>query len=305
VPSGPPTQATKRPLNPALEKAVEEHIKTLSGSDKVAFVKAFSIDQDEFLARAKVLDDEHSRTSKVRMYAPAMNNILTILQRTTGGLSVAVQAISAASIIVGGAKLVIDLGLRFYQYFDQLSEMLEQVMDFVPLLTEYSGLSQHPDICKICSAIYLDLLKFYSATRKLFVDASGSPKKLQTLKAFTHTQWKPFQAEFGAIKTSLDHRKALLADTAHLVLLKCQQGMQVVQKDMQTTQREIQKGEFLAWLSKHNFVYKQMKTLDARYQGTGGWLFQTPEYIHWTTSSKSEILWCYGKRKFHISVSEF
>jgi ABC-type multidrug transport system fused ATPase/permease subunit len=292
---------TKWSSNPALEEAVEKHIKNLCDSEKVAFMKAFSIDQDEFLKRAKALDDEHTKKSMTRSFASTLTNTLNVLQLVTGGLSVAVQAISVASMVVGGAKLVIDIGLRFFEYFDQLSDMLEQVYKFMPLLARYASLSHLPDICDACSDIYSDILRFYSATRKLFLDEAGESKKFQTFKIFLRSQWKPFITEFGEIKTSLNNRKAYLADSTRFELLDGQQSMQVRHKDMQVAQTVTQRDQFLGWLSDHKSEAKQRKTLGSRSAGTGDWLFKTDEYRTWASTSQSKLLWCHGKRTLIIA----
>lgn len=197
------TRSLTRTSNSAFEKALERHIRELSDADKTAFLKASSSNVDELLARIRKFDQEHSKQSSFRPYTTRITNFLNIFQLSVGGVSVFLQSEPVASMALGGAKLVIGLALRYVEYFDKLSKMLDDLSKLLAPLSRYAEKCHLPNICDALADVYADILKFYSAARKLFVDETGSAKRFQSFSLFLRSQWEPFDTKFGEIKSSI------------------------------------------------------------------------------------------------------
>jgi hypothetical protein len=190
---------------------MECHIQELSDADRTAFMRASSHNIDVLLEKVRELDDEHTQQSLFRKYTTRITNFLNIFQLSVNGASVFLESEQTASIALGGAKLVIGLALRYVEYFDKVSKMLDELSKYLAPLTRYAERCDLPNVCDALADVYGDILKFYSAARRLFVDDTGNAKKHASFSMFLHSQWSPFDVEFGEIKTSLQsHQNTLL-----------------------------------------------------------------------------------------------
>ncbi|THW69918.1 hypothetical protein D6D19_08098, partial [Aureobasidium pullulans] len=275
--------------NIALRRAIETHALKLPESERAAFLGGSSINPTTLLDRVRDLDQQQKLKSRYRPYAESVGNFLHLLDRSIGGVAIAIQANpEVSSIAVGGAKLIIDLALQFVTYLDDLMEMLDKISDYLPLLDKYAEHSDRPIICEALSGVYLDMLDFYSAARKVYADRTGHLKRFVSPKLFFRAQWKPFKAQFGVIKANLSHHHCLLLQSGVAELLGGQQ-------QTLTRQHEQDQEEFLTWLSKHNFRLKQNAAFEACYENTGRWLLQTNEFRIWVAAQESKMIWCHGK----------
>lgn len=208
-----------KPLNLALERAIERHIQELSDTDRIAFQKASSDDVGVLLAKVHELDQKHSKQSSFRPYTTRITNFLNIFQLSVGGVSVFLQGESVASTALGGAKFVIGLAIRYVEYFDKLSKMLEDLAKLLTPLSKYAEKCHLPNICDALADVYADILKFYSAARSLFVDKNGSARRFTSGSAFLRSQWEPFDVRFGDIKASVQFNCGVLLQSGVSELL--------------------------------------------------------------------------------------
>jgi hypothetical protein len=56
---------------------------------------------------------------------------------------------------------------------------------------------------------------------------------------------------------------------------------------------------FLDWISTADFEKVHDSIYAKKHNGTGNWLIEKEEFRTWFSSSKSSLLWCHGKRKYH------
>jgi hypothetical protein len=287
--------------NLALRNALEIHVRKLPESERAAYLKASSMDPSALLERVRELDSQQAQSSKIRPWTKRLANFLNMIDRSIGGVAIAIQANpDISSIVVGGAKLIIDIAIRFVVYLDELVEMLDKISDYLPLLNKYAEHSHLPDICKALSGIYLDILNFYSTARKVYVDHNGQPRHLTSLRLFLRAQWKPFSTEFGPTMTSIQHHYTVLSRSGVAELFSGQEEIQTRLREIQTRQDEHRKEDFFIWLSAHTFELKQLEAFEACHRGTGRWLFDTYEFRAWATTQGSDLLWCHGKRKYPL-----
>ena len=62
---------------------------------------------------------------------------------------------------------------------------------------------------------------------------------------------------------------------------------------------EKERESFLDWISTFDFEKVHDSIYAKKHEGTGDWLIQTEEFRTWFSSSKSSLLWCYGKREYN------
>lgn len=285
----------------ALRNALEIHAQRLPASERAAYLAASSMDPSVLLERVRNLDNQQAQTSRVRPWTKQLTNFLNLLDRSIGGVAIVIQANpDISSIVVGGAKLIIDIATRFAIYLDELVEMLDKISDYLPLLNKYAEYSHLPDICKALSGIYIDILDFYSTARKVYTDRNGQLKRFASLRLLLRAQWKPFCAEFGPIMSSIQHHYAVLSRSGVAELFGGQQEIRMRLQEIQAHQRSHQKEEFFAWLSAHNFELRQLDALEACHEGTACWLFDTQEFRVWDATQQSDLLWCHGKRTYPL-----
>ncbi|KAH0372470.1 hypothetical protein KCU65_g993, partial [Aureobasidium melanogenum] len=228
------------------------------------------------------LDKQHASTSSFRPHAEKIARFLSLLDRLLGGVTVAIQANpDISSIAVGGIKLIIDISVGFTRYFGKLTDMLDRLSEIIAPLERYAERFELLNVGNALIDIYGDILDFCKAASALFLDRNGKSKVPTTLKIFLHSQWVPFEAEFGDIAGRMNHHCNILLHAAQAELLYADK----------VKERE----GFLRWLSPYDFHHKQNDIFKTKHEGTGDWLLQTAEFERWATDSSSQLLWCYGK----------
>ena len=89
--------------------------------------------------------------------------------------------------------------------------------------------------------------------------------------------------------------KAIKADTIHIpILVNGFQEMQVGIQHLQDRQELEAIQKVVDWFSPLSFGDRHNDVLSRRCEGTGNWLFATPEVSAWLSSSDKASLWCSG-----------
>jgi len=63
---------------------------------------------------------------------------------------------------------------------------------------------------------------------------------------------------------------------------------------------EIERENFLDWISKVDFEKVHKDIYAKKHRGTGDWLIQEEKFKAWFSGSESSLLWCHGKREYHL-----
>ena len=58
--------------------------------------------------------------------------------------------------------------------------------------------------------------------------------------------------------------------------------------------------EILKWLSSDDFEETYERNFKKRFQNTGQWLLDDPNFVDWRDGAESSILWCHGARKLQL-----
>ncbi|OJD19086.1 hypothetical protein AJ78_00959 [Emergomyces pasteurianus Ep9510] len=269
--------------NPALKLAIENHIKGLSPSEQEAFRKGAS--KDDLLARAADLDAQHKESSSFRHHTEKITRVLKFFDQFMAGVTIAIQANpDISSIVVGGVRLVLDIAMRFSEYFDRLTDMISRLTDYLQAL-EIRGRSEDVRIINATAATYGELLKFCQKANSVFLSDAGGRKS--TINIFFNQLWQPFQAVFGEIDSNIQHHLKVVEITANAIQLDW----------LQNREKSEDKSNFLAWLSGAgvDFDKRHHDIFSKKHPGTADWFLNGKQFKSWVDSPKSSLLWCYGK----------
>ncbi|KKZ68567.1 hypothetical protein EMCG_01016 [[Emmonsia] crescens] len=271
-----------RKTNPALELAIENHIKGLSAAEQQTFRDGAS--ESDLLARAAELDAKHNESSSFRPHTEKITKVLKFCDKFMGGVAIGIQANpDISSIIVGGVRVFLDIAIRFVTYFAKLTDMISRLTDYLQALAIYGNIGDDR-ITEPTAAAYGDLLKFCQKASSIFVPDTGGRER--TWMILLKEQWEPFETIFGEIEISFRHHVAIVDNSAN-----------ALQLDMLIKREKSEdKSMFLEWLSGSGagFDKRHMDIFSKKHPGTADWLLNSKEFKSWVDSPDSSLLWCYG-----------
>lgn len=207
--------------NPALSLAIVTHLNSLPELEREAFRNASNTLTDKnILDLVKTYDADHHGKSRHRPQAEALSRFLGLLDRFMGGITIAIQANpDVSAIVVGGVRLVIDLAIKFLEFFARLSEMLCRFGNLLGPLTEFAKASTREDlVLEALSNVYGDLLQFCKHAHEVFAE-QGLRRKWISWRAFWQRLWLPFEEEFGKIELNMQHHLKVLELSAQALTL--------------------------------------------------------------------------------------
>lgn len=276
--------------NSALTKAIKKHLDELPEKEKDTFRDASAhLTTGNLLAKLENYDRDHAAQSGFRARAGDIARFLSLLDRFMGGIAIGIQASpDISSLVVGGVRVVIDIFVRFVEYFEKFTEMLCRFGDWLRPLEEHCKKSAVDSlIIEIVATIYGDLLNFCQKGYQIFTDVSGKQKRHATMLVGFGAQWDGFEQSFGKIESDLNHHLGVLLHSA-------------VASQSTLLAGEARK-HFLEWMSSTEKVdfEKVHGTIHAKkHPGTADWLIQTGRFQDWIEGRDSSLLWCYGKREY-------
>ncbi|CAD0107885.1 unnamed protein product [Aureobasidium uvarum] len=212
--------------NPAFLAAIQKHLDKVPQVERQAFYQAnITISPDSLLERIRSLDTQHASNSSFRPCTDRIAKCLGLLDRLLGGVAIAVQANpDISSIAVGGVKLIVDIAVGFAKFFGKLADMLDRFSEIIAPLERYSERFELLNVGHALIDVYGDVLDFCKASSALFLDRDGRSKSHTTLQMFLHSQWAPFEMEFGEIAGRMDRHCGVLLHAAQAELLYADKG---------------------------------------------------------------------------------
>jgi hypothetical protein len=140
-----------------------------------------------------------------------------------GGVAIAVQANpDISSIAVGGVKLIVDIAMGFTKFFGKLADMFDRLSNILAPLERYAERLELSIVRDALVNVYGDVLDFYRASSALFIDRNGRSKIHATFDTFLHSQWKPFEIEFGEIDSRIEYHRRVLLEAGQAELLSAE-----------------------------------------------------------------------------------
>jgi len=208
--------------NVALQDAIRKYCQDLSESDRKAFEDALlHTKENTLLDQIQIYDASHRNSSRFRPRTKTITKFLNLIQTFVAGISTAIQANpNPAAIVVGAVQIVLSTALKFVTFFDQLTDMIGRLNEYLGPINEFAKGAKDSEILRRTLAdVYGDLLGFWTAAHHIFVDERGNSRQFVTLLAFVRVQWDPFESKFGNIDQRFKHHLDVLNQVAQALQL--------------------------------------------------------------------------------------
>ncbi|MCJ1342870.1 hypothetical protein MMC31_001059 [Peltigera leucophlebia] len=291
--------------NLAFTDALQQHLAGLSPVANAAFLSSHqTLTAESILVKVRDYDRDYNSGSGSRKCAEQVEKSLRILDQFLGSIAIAIQSNpDISSLIVGGVRFILDLGLNFVTFFRKLSDMIEELFDYIDPLQEFGCTSDQSDLVrKTLSDVYGDLLDFCQQARLIFVNNKGQPCKYISIVTFLRVQWEPFETRFGNVSSSFKHHRDVLSHSVQALqynaILDGNHAAEVERQRAQQRDAEETRRNFMRWICTIDFEKEHASTFEKRYKDTGNWLLKEPVFEQWFNVTNSYVLWCYGKRNF-------
>ncbi|MCJ1347419.1 hypothetical protein MMC31_005644, partial [Peltigera leucophlebia] len=288
--------------NSAFTHALQQHLAKLSPVENAAFRSSDqTLTAESILVKVRDYDRDYNSDSGSRKCAEQVEKSLRILNQFLRSIAIAIQSVPEVSLlIVGGVKFILDLGLKFVTFFRKLSDMIEEIFEYIDPLQEFDCASDKSDhVRKTLSDVYGDLLDFCRQARLVFVDDKGQPRKYISIITFLRVQWEPFETRFGKVSSNFEHHRDVLNNSVQALqynaILDGNRATEVERQLAQERDAEEMRRNFMHWICITDFEKEHTLTFEKRYKDTCDWLLKEPEFQQWFEVTDSRVLWCYGK----------
>ena len=285
--------------NNAFAIALQRYLNDLDPEEQQLFRAAHrTIEPQHLLARVASLDD-NDRDSTSRKFFDRVEKFLTVLNTLLTSVALGIQGSpEIASLVVGGARLILDLALNIAEFFKKLTSMISRLNSHLEHLQEISKHSDLPLIQSSAANVYGSILQFYHHAYHVFKTKDDRNHTLLHLRTFARVQWEPFELKFGEINNDIINNLNVLGHSSQASTLT------VVRKLDDERRRESEshskrlnieeRKRFLNWLSPSDFDSIQQHILGKRWHGTGLWLLEHRDFTTWFSNPSSRSLWCNG-----------
>lgn len=240
------------------------------------------------------MDTQHASTSSFRPHADKIAKFLSVLDRLLEGVAIAIQAHpDISSIAVGGVKLIVDIAMGFTKFFGKLADMFDRLSDIIAPLERYAERLELSIVRDAPVNVYGDVLDFYRASTALFIDRASRSKVHASFDMLLHSQWTPFETEFGEIDSRMDHHRRVLLEVAQAELLfaEGERKQREERKYVENKQREERKPSRVITLLLHSDL-AQFRKEKVFYGGCHHTLFEKSRSILLEVNIKVQVTGC-------------
>ncbi|KAL1969964.1 hypothetical protein VTN77DRAFT_7474 [Rasamsonia byssochlamydoides] len=294
-----------RSTNAAFQEAWDMHWQELTQEERIAWSR-----DREKISPLKVqktiesLDKSHKERSITRQCAEKTLRFLRAVETLMAGAAIGIQQYpDVSSIVMGVIRVIINVAMRYFEYYEKLTVMLERLSDDLEVFDLYSRRSGcEPLLHKTLVAVYGDILAFCRHARRVFVDDLGKEKKQGALLVFLKVQWAPFEEQFGRITSDLEYHTRNLDKITAAITLTSTVDIKEEMNRRRSLERKNERGDFLRWISEEDSKEIHSVIRSKRYADTGSWLLSTERFEKWLSEDSSDLLWCFGQAGIGKSV---
>ncbi|KAE8549969.1 hypothetical protein EYB25_008494 [Talaromyces marneffei] len=266
--------------SPAFQEAWRKHWDDLSDSEKGLWSHQHTQTPLQIEETMKKLDKDHLDESLLRKISDRTLGFLQVIDLLMRGATVAVQgAPSVGSVVLGVFRVVIDAAVRYLEYYEKLTEMMEYLIGLLHTVGVYDGIKfNEPRLHETLVSIYASILAFCS----------------DALEVFAKVQWAPFEKKFGQIRDDLQHQIENLNIVSNAVTMKSVMAIEANMNKKQSLKAQKERRDFLDWICKHDVETLHDEIDNKRHKDTGSWLLETDSFKSWVNQNKENILWLNG-----------
>lgn len=296
-----PEEKTTPPPDLAFIQALKAHEDNLAPAEKAAFLSSKAENPDELIRQVQELDAKHHKGSLSRAVGPRVQKVMVGMNMYMGVIGALISYTPTVSgLVVAGLQCVIQLGIRFFEFFDSLASMMETLENHVSYLSKYakSMFQDSEDIREALARTYGDLLDFFVQARRVFTDSEGNVSRWTSFKVFFRMTWQPFEENFAGIKAKFLANAEIVTREAqvHGLITDDVERQRIRMREQQEDkEREGKKRrEVFTWLSDLDFEDVHETHFQKRFGQTGNWLLNDPGFTDWQDSPESGLLWVHG-----------
>ena len=144
------------------------------------------------------------------------------------------------------------------------------------------------------SLAYVDIVNFCTKAKAVF----RRGRHTTTLSISFKLTWKPFEQQFGQqIEEFRFHVKSIEKEASISHMIEAADARAVVLANklaLEEAKKESDHRQFISGIPSVNYIAKHEKIRQARYEGTGTWIFDDEIFRDWMESQQSSILCCHG-----------
>ncbi|KAH8691320.1 hypothetical protein BGW36DRAFT_388130 [Talaromyces proteolyticus] len=281
--------------NAAFAEAWKMHWEDLSESEKLAW--SFQ----EFKSPLKVqittedLNKTHLEQSVARKCADGVLKFLRAIETLMAGVTIGIQAYpDVSSIVIGVVRIIINVAVKYFEYYEKLTQMLERLADQLKVLDLFTqNNSKEPLLHTTLVAIYANTLAFCRHARRAFFNKTNM-KASNGLSMLVKVQWAPFEEQFGQIQSNLKHYTENLDRISAAMTMNSTLAVHEEMKKKSSLNVQKERKRFLEWICKENIEETHREIRGKRLSDTGLWLLEDKNYTNWISHADTGLLWVYG-----------
>ncbi|ORY04110.1 hypothetical protein BCR34DRAFT_604961 [Clohesyomyces aquaticus] len=244
--------------------------------------------EEQLIQLIQDLDSRQRRSSKIRRISDKLHPFVTGLSRYTNCCDVLIQAApSAAVLLYGGARIVLQLAEKFHNCFETVLSIMEDVGKLLDCYNLFAkAYEASADMQQLLVETYKNIVSFWQKATKLF-----SRKAYKTL---LRGIVKPLDAEWQKC------RQALEDDSKHVArFAQATEADLARQRDEERAlhQQAKLRRQIVDWIKGRDDDVKLdtrpdlRQNLETRYQDTCEWFFEQPGVEAWLVAKKSTAIW--------------
>ncbi|KAI5839132.1 hypothetical protein DFP73DRAFT_502190, partial [Morchella snyderi] len=294
-----PAQVVIAPSSPVdettsiFQEAIERYKQKVAIDHKQYLLGGMDVSVAQLIESVGRYNTQHNERSSSRRGLARIQGFLRVVDGYLKSLGVMIQhSPEISSLVVGGLRLFVDIGIRYIGFFDKLSETLVKMERSLSYLSEYATLYGHYEEVKtaLCRA-YGDMLEFCSIVYDVFAKKDGTLREIISGRILRRQLTTPIEKSFDVIVSSFDDNVGMVERVANIK--ECRRKMDKEANEVKEKLAAIRL-KILMWLSDSKYDDHHRFFSTRRREGTGGWVLAHYKYRHWEQSKDSSIFWLSG-----------
>ncbi|EED20611.1 conserved hypothetical protein [Talaromyces stipitatus ATCC 10500] len=288
--------------NSAFQEAWGKHWAELDASEKRVW--SFQGDYSPLKVQKTIenMDKEHRQQTTSRRIAGPVLRFLRAVETVMAGVTIGIQAYpDVSSIVVGVIRVIINVAVKYFEYYEKLSKMLEGLVDDIEVLDMFTRNNVNsPELHNVRSqlqtlvALYTNILTFCRHARRVFL-IKGQERGARGFTVLAKVQWAPFEEQFGEIQSNLSRYTAKLDMVATAITMNTTLAISEDLKKTSPSNAQNERREFLEWICGEKIEEVHNMVRERRIADIGSHIFSNRQYQKWASEEATGPLWIHGE----------